>query len=155
MVAGRPEKPIDWERVDKLLMSGCTGMEIAAQFDMHHSTFYRRVEERYGMIFTNYAGEVKQKGDALLREAQYDKAVNEKDNTMLVWLGKTRLGQKEAKDSDQVLQEAVLKLKNLLASLLPSPLPFPMPPLENIEHEVEHSSILQDLENSQCPSQHP
>lgn len=94
----RPEKPIDWARVDKLLMAGCLGTEIAATFDMHPDTLYRRVEEKYKMGFTAYCSEKRSLGDALLREVQYDKAL-EKDNTMLVWLGKNRLDQSEKREA--------------------------------------------------------
>lgn len=90
----RPEKEIDWKLVDTLLLAGCLGTEIAPNFDMHVKTFYYRVEEKYGMTFTAYSSEKKGKGEALLRKVQYDKALKG-DNTMLVWLGKNRLKQRE------------------------------------------------------------
>lgn len=97
--AHRPEKKIDWERVDELLEAGCLGTEIAPHFDMHHDTFYRRVEMEKGTSFTAYSLEKKSKGESLLREVQYNKALGrtEKgDNTLLIWLGKTRLEQRES-----------------------------------------------------------
>lgn len=90
----RPEKPIDWSRVDKLLEAGCLGTEIAANFDMHPHTFYDRVYNKYNMTFTDYMSDKRCKGDSLLREVQYDKALK-KDNTQLIWLGKNRLGQRD------------------------------------------------------------
>jgi hypothetical protein len=95
----RPEKPIDWKVVDQLLMAGCLGTEIAANFDMHPDTFYNRVEQQYGMGFTAYCSEKRSKGDSLLRAKQFEKAL-EKDNTMLIWLGKQRLQQKEPESRD-------------------------------------------------------
>lgn len=92
----RPKKIVDWAKVDELLMAGCLGTEIAAHFDMHHDTFYRKVEEQYGIGFTAYSAEKKAQGDSLLRAAQYAKALglsDKGDNTLLIWLGKTRLGQ--------------------------------------------------------------
>jgi hypothetical protein len=91
----RPPKPIDWELVDRLLEAGCLGTEIAANFDMHPSTFYERVTEQYKMSFTQYSSEKKSKGDSILRAVQYQVAVKDKDKTMLIWLGKQRIGQKE------------------------------------------------------------
>lgn len=90
----RPEKPIDWKKVEEMLMANCHGTEISAYYDMHPDTFYRRVEEEYGMGFTAFSAEKKRKGDILLRQAQYSKAIKG-DNTMLIWLGKLRLDQKD------------------------------------------------------------
>jgi|SRR5579864_2193260 len=90
----RPEKNIDWKVVDHLLMAGCKGTEIAANFDMHPDTFYIKVEEQYKMGFSAYSQEKRSKGDSLLRAKQFEKAL-EKDNTMLIWLGKQRLDQRE------------------------------------------------------------
>lgn len=97
----RPEKPIDWERVDELLECGCLGTEIAAHYNMNHHTFYDRVYKKYNMTFTEYSSEKKFKGDSLIRESQFKKAIKKLDNTMLIWLGKQRLGQKEHYDDNQ------------------------------------------------------
>ncbi len=93
----RPEKQIDWNRVDDLLIAGCLGTEIAAAFDVHPQTFYSRVEEKYKCSFTHYSQEKRGIGDSLIREKQFQKALgltDSGDNTMLVWLGKNRLGQR-------------------------------------------------------------
>lgn len=90
----RPEKIIDWDLVDELLIAGCFGTEIAPYFDISVKRFYERVQEEYGVGFTELSAEKRAKGDSLIRKAQFDKAL-EKDNTLLIWLGKQRLGQKE------------------------------------------------------------
>jgi hypothetical protein len=90
----RPEKPINWKLVDDLLIAGCLGTEIAPHFDIHPTNFYIRVEQEYGMSFTAYSAEKRQKGDSILRAKQFEKATKG-DNTMLVWLGKNRLKQAE------------------------------------------------------------
>lgn len=113
----RPHKPIDWERVDELLMCGCLGTEIAAQFDMHPNTFYDRVTQKYGISFTDYCSEKRALGDSLLREAQFKKATKKLDNTMLVWLGKQRLGQRES-PQDVVVNEELAKRYTEMMSLL-------------------------------------
>ena len=94
MVIGRPEKPINWDLVEELLLADCTGTEIAANFDIYPDTLYRRIESKYGMSFTAFAAERKEKGDSNLRQTQYKKALSG-DNTMLIWLGKLRLKQKD------------------------------------------------------------
>lgn len=90
----RPQKPIDWAKVDQLLLAGCTGTEIAPHFDIHVENFYLRVQEQYGMGFTGYSALKRQQGDSLLKAKQFEKAMKG-DNTLLIWLGKTRLNQKE------------------------------------------------------------
>lgn len=90
----RPEKPIDWKKVDQLLMAGCKGSEIAPHFDMHQETFYDRVKDHYGIGFTEVCAIKRSQGDSLLRAKQFEKAL-EKDNTMMIWLGKQRLDQRE------------------------------------------------------------
>lgn len=94
----RPEIPIDWRKVDELLIAGCSGVEVAAYFAMHPQTFYDRVSAQYKVGFTEYLQEKRSKGDSLLRAKQYAKAMGfckDGDNTMLVWLGKNRLEQRE------------------------------------------------------------
>lgn len=94
----RPEKPIDWELVDKLLEAGSIGTEIAAYFSMHPNTFYDRVAEQYKMSFTEYSSLMNQRGEGLLRLAQFEKAIGKTkkgDTQLLTFLGKVRLKQKE------------------------------------------------------------
>lgn len=95
---GRSEKPVNWDLVDNLLMSGCTSIEIASHFDMHFSTLTRKIKEKFGMDFTEYSFEKRKQGDSLLKHTQYMKALGKTDkgdNTLLIWLGKNRLEQRE------------------------------------------------------------
>lgn len=101
------EKLVNWELVDTLLLSGCTGTEIASHFNMHHDTFFRKLEKEKGVAFTAYCQEKRSKGDSLIKHQQFLKALGkttEGDNTMLVWLGKNRLGQKENPDQESTEQ---------------------------------------------------
>jgi len=113
----RPIKPLDWDRVEWLLKCGCSGAEIAAEFDMHPDTFYRKVEDTYNIGFTEFCAIKRANGDVLLREAQFGKAL-EKDNTMMIWLGKQRLGQKEnhdavAPNNDKMLGDILAEVKSM------------------------------------------
>jgi hypothetical protein len=111
----RPEKPIDWKKVDDLLMAGCLGTEICAHFDMHHETFYNRVKDEYGMGFTAYAAEKRQRGDSILRAKQFETAL--KGNvTMQIWLGKNRLNQREY-DMNRGIESLITDLKNYSAAM--------------------------------------
>ncbi len=90
---GRKPAKIEWDKVDNLLIAGCTGTEIAAHIAMHPNTLYRHCEDEHKVHFSEYLQEKRAKGDSLLRVAQFDEAVNKRDRGMLIWLGKNRLGQ--------------------------------------------------------------
>ena len=58
------------------------------------------------MSFTHYSQKMRAKGDSVLRHKQFDKAVKgDGDNTMLIWLGKTRLGQRENNEPTESHQD--------------------------------------------------
>ncbi|MBF8263243.1 MAG: hypothetical protein HW387_908 [Parachlamydiales bacterium] len=88
-------KPIDWAVVDRLLKCGSTGVEVAARLGIHPDTLYERTEKERRTGFTAYAAEKRANGNTLLREAQFYAAIQDRDRTMLIWLGKQNLGQKE------------------------------------------------------------
>jgi len=93
---GHPIIPIDWDELDPYLEAGCTGVEIAGYIGCSANTIYDRCLEEKGICFSQYAAQKRSRGDARIRQKQYFKAVNGKgDNTMLLWLGKQRLGQSE------------------------------------------------------------
>jgi hypothetical protein len=113
----RPEIPIDWNRVDELLESGCLGTEIAAYFGMHPNTFYERVSHKFNISFSEYSSKKKSKGDALIREGQFKKAIKKLDNTMLIWLGKQRLGQRETPQDIGLSEDTMKPLLAVMAQI--------------------------------------
>jgi hypothetical protein len=95
---GRQPAEIDWKLVDDYLEAGCAGTDIAAQLGVYPDTLYERCQKEKGTTFTAYSQQKKQSGDYLLKKAQFDKAIGRTehgDNTLLIWLGKVRLDQKE------------------------------------------------------------
>lgn len=91
---GRPLIPIDWDKVDEWLESGCKGTEIAPRLGVSTDTLYNRTASEKRVSFSEYAHEKKSKGDGILRHTQFKSAI--KGNiTMQIWLGKQRLDQKE------------------------------------------------------------
>ena len=94
---GRQEIPIDWNFVDEYLEAECSGVEVAAQLGCHPETLYNRCLDEKGETFTSYSAKKKAKGDACIRKVQYD-ALKAGDKTMLVWLGKNRLKQRDRHD---------------------------------------------------------
>lgn len=126
----RPEKEIDWDRFEELLLAGCNGPEISPHFDMHPTTLYGKVEEKYKMNFTAYSQQKRAQGDSCLREVQYKKALSG-DNTMLVWLGKNRLKQSESPQEINISGEANTQFNAIMTQL--SSLQSTRKILDNIE----------------------
>ena len=91
---GRPQKPIDWEQVDKLCAIQCTGEEIASFIGVNYDTLNNRCGEEKGVAFSEYFEQKRGMGKIALRRRQYQKAVGG-NTTMLIWLGKQYLGQKD------------------------------------------------------------
>lgn len=117
---GRPLLKIDWPKADELLLCGCTGVEVAAYFGMHPDTFYKRAEKEKGVCFSAYAAEKRSNGEALIREAQFKKAIGmskKGDNTLLIWLGKQRLGQKESVSENVFNEETEKKYLAIMQQL--------------------------------------
>jgi len=88
-------KRINWEQVDAMLIAGCNGVECAATIGIHPETLYDKCKEEKLTGWSDYSQSKRAHGDGLLRAAQYQKAYKDKHPTMLIWLGKQRLGQKE------------------------------------------------------------
>jgi len=95
---GRPRKEIDFELVDNLLGIMCTGEEVASILEVDYDTLNARIKEKYKVGFSDYVKQKQAKGKASLRRRQYLTAVEDGNPTMLIWLGKQYLGQKEKQD---------------------------------------------------------
>jgi hypothetical protein len=111
---GCPTKVIDWDMVDKLLIAGCNGMQVAARIGVSHDTLYVRCVNERGKIFSAYRQEKISIGDGMLHATQFSLAM-EKDRSMLIWLGKQRLNQKDKHEIKQdinhhSIQKSILEL---------------------------------------------
>lgn len=131
---GRPKSAIDWKKVEDLLMSGCMGTGIAHYLGINPATLYARCLEDKGIQFSEFSQQKKEKGDEILRAHQYAKALgltDKGDNTLLIWLGKVRLRQRE---------EAVAETKQVTAV-----------DLENLQMMVDgYKAKLAKYESSEC-----
>lgn len=105
---------IDWEKVDQLLVAGCNGLQCAASIGVHYDTLARHCKSDKNSDFAVYMQEKRAHGDAMLLAAQYHKALKDKHPTMLVWLGKQRLHQKDSVEqlsqSDKDITEALKQI---------------------------------------------
>lgn len=95
---------IDWDRVAKYLQAQCSGSGIAGILGIHENTLYSRCKLDNGVEFMAFSEQKKGEGKELLRKKQYDVAM-EGDKTMLVWLGKQYLEQKEKNETDIRIKE--------------------------------------------------
>lgn len=94
---GRPRKEIDMNLVDNLCEIQCTGEEIASVIEIDYDTLNARIKETSGKSFSEYIKTKMGKGKVSLRRWQWRSAA-EGNVTMLIWLGKQYLGQKDKND---------------------------------------------------------
>jgi hypothetical protein len=95
--SGRPKIDIDFTTVDKLCGLQCTGEEIAAFLDVSYDTLCRRCKEEKGIGFADYFDIKRSRGKISLRRNQFT-AAESGNVTMLIWLGKQYLGQRDQLD---------------------------------------------------------
>jgi hypothetical protein len=111
---GRKFIPIDWTRVEAMLIHGCSGVHIAATLSIDTDTLYDACKRENKVDWSAYSVEKRAKGDAGLHAAQYKKALS--GNTqMLQHLGEHRLGQvkrieQKIETNQVVTQRRVLEL---------------------------------------------
>lgn len=85
---------LNYAVVDALCGVRCTLEEIAAQCNCSPDTVQRRIKEDKGMTFLEYWKIKSSSGSIALRRKQYQLAMSG-NVSMLIWLGKQHLGQKE------------------------------------------------------------
>jgi hypothetical protein len=105
---GRPLIKLDWDKIDELLVKGCSGREIAGNIGIDPNTLYEKCLKEKDITFTEYSQQRYEKGESLLRSVQFDKALNG-DNMMLIWLGKNRLKQRD-KQPDEIDSAITIKV---------------------------------------------
>jgi hypothetical protein len=91
---GRPKVQIDWDQVEKLCVIACTGEEIADFIGIDYDTLVTAIKRKFKKTFSEYFAQKSVKGTASLRRRQFEAAMAG-DRTMMIWLGKQRLGQSE------------------------------------------------------------
>lgn len=113
---GRPKIVIDWNKVKKYIQAQCNGSGIAGLLGIAPITLYRACERKFKVNFEAYSAQKKSEGQELLREKQYNVAM-EGDKTMLVWLGKQYLQQKDKNeltgaDGKDLMPKIVIEIIN-------------------------------------------
>jgi hypothetical protein len=90
---GRPEKIVDLAIIERLAGIGCTKQEIAAVFGIARSTLYDHLARNPEIAAAIERGAGR--GKATLRRMQW-KGAHAGNPTMLIWLGKQLLGQRDS-----------------------------------------------------------
>jgi hypothetical protein len=107
---GRPRKELDLDTLRNMVRIQCTAEECAGVFECSVDTLDRRLkEEGYGG-FADFYKRYGDEGKASLRRAQW-KAAQDGNPTMLVWLGKQMLGQRDKQDFDHTSSDGTMSPK--------------------------------------------
>jgi hypothetical protein len=89
---GAPVKELDQAAAVRLAMINCTDKEIAHCLGVHEATLIRR--KKQDAEFAETLERARSTGRMSLRRKQFEKA-NAGSDTMLIWLGKQLLGQRD------------------------------------------------------------
>lgn len=87
-------KELDWDKINLYLKAGATQTRIAESLGINRDTLRDRVKEKYGVEYSAYSASMRSTGELLIEATQLQKALAG-NITMLLWLGKVKLGQKE------------------------------------------------------------
>jgi len=106
---------IDWSKVGQMLEAECSGEQIAGQLGIHANTLYQRCKKELKLDFVTFKAQKRASGELLLKVKQFESAVKDKNISMLIWLGKQRLDQKDKSatehDVSDKLKEAMKPFK--------------------------------------------
>ena len=89
-------------------MIHCTGEEIAGVLQMDYDTLNRNCKESKGMPISEYIKEHQANGKMSLRRAQW-KAAEKGNPSMLIWLGKQWLEQKDVVEAHVPQAESAIE----------------------------------------------
>ena len=95
---GRPRKEFDKRTFENLCAIQSTIIEMCAFFECDTKTLENWCKREYGKTFHEVFREKRCKGFISLRRAQFQKAIEEKNTAMLIFLGKNWLGQSDRQE---------------------------------------------------------
>jgi hypothetical protein len=108
--------PFDWRLFEIACEAGVAQNKIAQAFALSHDTLNRMTKEKYGKTYDELACSLCCKGEMKLLSAQYEKSFNDDLNynvTLLLHLGKVRLGQKDDSQTQKVTEEQLDTLQTV------------------------------------------
>jgi hypothetical protein len=104
----RPSKNLEdmefngWDQLDALIM-WASQEYCCEKLGINHDTLQRKIREKWGIGFTEYKYKRKETMRINLLKKQYDVAMAG-NVSMLIWLGKNELGQKDKLDTDMKIE---------------------------------------------------
>jgi len=111
----RPKAKIDWNDIGEMLRCGCDGSSIAIALGISTDTLYTRSKIDNKLDFSAFSQQKRAQGNDLLRSKQFELAVDG-NVSMLIWLGKNRLGQADKQEVKAQINSS--EIKNRLELLL-------------------------------------
>lgn len=114
---GRPRFVIDYEKLDAMCRIQCTEEECAAVLGCNVETLAIALKRDKNSSFPQYFKKMSAGGKVSLRRRQYKSAVEDGNVTMLIWLGKQYLGQKDTQEDKNGNLNALDKLCESLSDL--------------------------------------
>ena len=105
----------DWTQVNKMCALHCTGEEIADMLAIDYDTLAKACKRDHKMQLSEYIRQKASTGKMSLRRTQFTTAMAG-NPTMLVWLGKNWLGQKdksEEESRDDVVSALAKAINNM------------------------------------------
>lgn len=99
-LGGRPRKELDLELAKRLCQVQCTAQEMSSVLDISPDTLDLRLKDAGYEGFTEFYKSHSDEGKVSVRRAQFKLATEELNPTMLIWLGKQMLGQRDKMDLD-------------------------------------------------------
>lgn len=99
---GRPKKQISVTSFEEACRIQCTRDEICALYGVSDKTLDRWCKDTYGAGFSVVYAEKRAGGKRSLRRAQWQAATIDRNPTLLIWMGKQHLGQR---DPDRVQRQ--------------------------------------------------
>jgi len=91
-------KELNLEQLKALVRIQCTAEECASILEMSDVTLDTRLKEAGYGGFLDFYKRYNHEGRASLRRAQWKAAIDQGNPTMLIWMGKQMLGQKDRHD---------------------------------------------------------
>jgi hypothetical protein len=113
---GRPAKIIDYDLIERAASIGCTKEEISAVLGIGRTTLYAHMEKDPEIQAAIDLGT--DKGKATLRRLQW-KGAHDGNATMLIWLGKQYLGQKDRSELTGAADAPIRVLVELVGEAAP------------------------------------
>lgn len=95
---GRPRKEIDLEQVKAMCRIQCTQEEVCSILEVDHKTLNNRLRAEGYSSYSQFHKKYNHEGKSSLRRAQWKAATEDRNPTMLVWLGKNMLKQTDKTD---------------------------------------------------------